>query len=81
MTLDTQILIELRPPAGGPETFAGIVRSLLVLSRCGVKLPDITTAEVLASLHRLRGSGQVTGEGDGIWRFTPANAKRQRGLF
>lgn len=79
-TLDQQVLVELRPPGGGPQTEDEIVLSLLTLRRHGVELPPITHEAVADSLARLAERKQAA-EQDGQWRFTPVDAARQRSLF
>ena len=78
-TLDHQVLVELRPPGGGPQTTEELTHSLLVLRRHGVELPPITEQAVAGSLDRLAARRQAT-EHHGRWEFTPVGP-RQGNLF
>ena len=79
-TLDQQVLAELRPPGGGPQTAQEILLTLTSMRRHGVELPPISCQSIHDSLARLAARKQAA-ERDGTWRFTPVDAARQRSLF
>jgi hypothetical protein len=79
--LDHQVLLELRPPTGAPQSVNDLVISMSSLRRGGsVVLPAISTLTVESSLYRLQAAGKATPV-NGRWEFTPANLVRQKTMF